>query len=359
MNFWTYINESPLHFWENYIEPGYVSVQSHAEFPLSIYAYGRKTVCEQKWDGVTTKCRGIIVNNLTGEIVSRPFEKFHNYGAGSDAGVEVGLGEPVIWEKMDGFMCTLYTWEGIDYIASKGSFHSIHAKWATAWLRAKFGPSMGLPTGYTAVFEGLHPDLRIVVDYHNRKELVLLAIIDNETGEEFDPRNMMMSAAGRGIETPHLINTGLAEVHARTMKEDAGSGDEGFVLSVSPKRIWEVLAGNQTPELDEYLKQSTPWFTAFVQKWMKALTLEYNEIEHGADASYGVIQGVLNRQWKESGNIPVRKDWALLIQHTPEFVKYAGILFAKLDGKDERRIIWKMVKQMTHGHNPMVDAHNT
>jgi hypothetical protein len=133
---------------------------------------------------------------------------------------------------MDGFMCTLYTWEGIDYIASKGSFHSIHAKWATAWLRAKFGPSMGLPTGYTAVFEGLHPDLRIVVDYHNRKELVLLAIIDNETGEEFDPRNMMMSAAGRGIETPHLINTGLAEVHARTMKEDAGSGDEGFVHMV-------------------------------------------------------------------------------------------------------------------------------
>ena len=103
MNFWTYINESPISFWEKYIEPGYVSVQSHSEFPLSIYAYGRKTVQEQKWDGVTCKCRGIVVNNETGEIISRPFEKFHNYGMSAPLPYvtpEVSIGqEPVIDRK--------------------------------------------------------------------------------------------------------------------------------------------------------------------------------------------------------------------------------------------------------------------
>jgi hypothetical protein len=387
MNFFTYIGMSPAEFSEKYIETGYVSQQNHSEFPLSIFAYSRKTVQEQRWDGVTSKCRGIVINWLTGDIVSRPFEKFHNYGNPMATDVLGVLGTeafqaPVVWEKMDGFMCTLYTWDGVDYLASKGSFHSVHAKWATAWLRKSFGESLGVLPGYTAVFEGLHPDLRIVVDYKERKELVLLALINNETGEEYSPGALIAFADSRGLATPKLKNATLKTVHDETMIY-CGLDEEGYVTTwyqkgkppfrlklkfieylrlhrmvtgVSPKRIWEVLATNQSSELDEYLKQSTPWFSAFVQKWMRALTAEYKEIEHGAAASYSVIQGVLNQQWKESGNIPVRKDWALIIKR-PEFVKYSGILFARLDGKDERAIIWKMVKQMTSGKNPMVDAH--
>jgi hypothetical protein len=34
-------------------------------------------------------------------------------------------------------------------------------------------------------------------------------------------------------------------------------------------------------------------------------------------------------------------------------------LFAMLDGKDIAPVIWRMVRHMTHGANPMVDAHNT
>jgi RNA ligase len=81
MNFFTYLGVSPQEFQEQYIETDYVSQQKHAEFPLVIYAYGRKTVKEQKWDAVTSKCRGIVVNRETGEVVARPFEKFHNFGS--------------------------------------------------------------------------------------------------------------------------------------------------------------------------------------------------------------------------------------------------------------------------------------
>ena len=388
MNFWEYINESPLHFWENYIEPGYVSIQSHAEFPLSIYAYGRKTVCEQKWDGVTTKCRGIIVNNLTGEIVARPFEKFHNYGTGSDAGVEVGLGEPTVWEKMDGFMCTLYTWGGVDYIASKGSFHSIHAKWASAWLRQHFGTSLGVPAGNTAVFEGLHPDLRIVVDYADRKELVLLTVIENETGREYAPHALRDFARAKGLALPVEFNLTLENARIYTMGEDHGASEEGYVLTwyldgkppfrlklkfieylrlhrmvtgVSPKRIWEVLAGNQTPELDEYLKQSTPWFSAFVQKWMKALTLEHDRIKSESITRFAAAFINAKDYVNDLGYADftgLRKAYAAKFL-TPENKEFQAVLFALLDEKDVRPIIWKMVKHMTHGHDPMVDAHNT
>ena len=38
---------------------------------------------------------------------------------------------------------------------------------------------------------------------------------------------------------------------------------------------------------------------------------------------------------------------------------YASVMFARLDGKDIKPVIWKMVRLMTAGANPMVDAHNT
>ena len=38
---------------------------------------------------------------------------------------------------------------------------------------------------------------------------------------------------------------------------------------------------------------------------------------------------------------------------------YASVMFARLDGKDIKPVIWKMVRLMTTGENPMVDAHNT
>lgn len=224
MNFFTYVGVSPAEFHEQYVEAGYIAQQNHAEFPLSIFAYSRKTVQEQKWDRVTSRCRGIVVNRETGEIVSRPFEKFHNYGSTLAEGTEPLYAvdhteEPVVWEKLDGFMCTLYTWNGVDYIASKGSFHSVHAKWATAWLRKNFGSSLGIPADHTAVFEGLHRDLRIVVDYGRRQELALLAVINNETGEEFSPRALHAFADGKGLSTPGEYNLTLEQARLYSMTE--------------------------------------------------------------------------------------------------------------------------------------------
>src|ERR1019366_9922764 len=91
------------------------------------------------------------------------------------------FGQPEVWEKMDGFLCTMYEWEGKHYIASKGSFDSPHAKWATAWYQANVKGEW--PDGYTPVFEGITPSLRIVVDYATFEGLVLLALVNRETGE--------------------------------------------------------------------------------------------------------------------------------------------------------------------------------
>jgi RNA ligase len=396
MNFYTQIGLTHEEFTERYENTGLVERRHHHEFPLDILHYSRKCVQENIWDAVTGKCRGIIITRGAdgGEIVSRPFEKFHNYGAEPGWGATTFTPDAkfvTIWEKMDGFMCTLYTWEGVDYIASKGSFDSIHAKWATAWLRKKFGKSLEVPAAYTAVFEGLHRDLRIVVDYGLRQELVLLALINKETGEEFTPGALFAWADSRGLSMPRLGRQTLDYAVKHTLTNEFEDGlEEGYVLTwyqngkppfrlklkfieylrlhrmvtgVSPKRIWEVLATNQSTELNEYLKQSTPWFSAFVQKWMKALNMEFQRIKTEAIPRYNAastnvadVLGALTPV--ECGPARLRKEFALQFT-TEENKPYSPVLFAMRDQKDIGPIIWKMVRRMTHGGNPMVDAHST
>jgi len=394
MNLYTHLGMTHEEFSERYENTGLIERGHHETFPLDILSYSRKCVQENVWDKATSICRGIIITRGVdgGEVIARPFEKFHNYGAEPGWGDTTYLptDEPVIWEKLDGFLCTLYTWEGVDYIASKGSFHSVHAKWATAWLRKKFGKSLEVPAGYTAVFEGLHRDLRIVVDYGLRQELVLLALINNETGEEFTPGALFTWADSRGLSVPRLGRQTLDYAVKHTLTNEFEDGlEEGYVLtwyqngkppfrlklkfieylrlhrmvtSVSPKRIWEVLATNQSTELNEYLKQSTPWFSAFVQKWMKALTLEYRRIESDGNTLYQAAQRQVELKYSTgfcnlSELHDARKTFAQFIQASGS--KYGSVAFAILDGKDIKPVIWKLVRRMTHGGNPMVDAHNT
>ena len=390
MNFFDYIGITEDEFIEKYLQAGLVTESLHKEFPLNLFTYSRKCVHDNVWDAVTSKCRGIIINRETDEIVARPFEKFHNYGSTQAAGTDAILNNevwsrPVVIEKVDGFMCTLYTWAGHDYIASKGSFHSVHAKWATAELRKR--EQWLWPVGFTPVFEGLCRDLRIVVDYGDRTGLVLLGLVNIETGEELPPDVLRQWARINEIESAKVFDKSLLDALEDTLVANSGT-EEGYVLTwyrhdappfrlkvkfveylrlhrmvtgVSPKRIWEVLS---TPafraELDEYLTKSTPWFTKFVGKWIKALRGEYNRLEVGAALRYSVVKETVR---VKVGQMPYenlgqeRKAWALEFQR-PENIEFAPILFAMLDGKRVDEIIWKKVRALTANGHPMVDIHS-
>jgi len=55
------------------------------------------------------------------------------------------------------------------------------------------------------------------------------------------------------------------------------------------------------------------------------------------------INGVLTTQYLSTGILPVRKDWALMLQR-PEYKDVAALVVAKMDGKDTNAITWKMIK---------------
>jgi RNA ligase len=398
MNFYDYIGVTPYRFETEYVNLGFVQRQKHKQFPLDIYAYTRKTVHENLWDNVTSRCRGIVVHRETGEIIARPFEKFHNFGQSNISGTEPENNptlftlQPTIWEKVDGFMCTLYRWDGQPYVASKGSFSSIHSKWATAWYRKNVKDKW--PKGYTPVFEGIHPDLRIVVNYGTDEGLVLLAVINNETGEEVSPTRLTELAEENGVETPTLVDMTwqrAKEELGQTYSDGFGT-EEGYVLTwyragapperlkmkfyeylrlhrmvtgTSPKRIWEYLSNGEEDEVKEWLANSTPWFAEFVKKWTTALTEEYKDLETRAAIAYTNASAEMTKWICEEmaivGEFPnlaaVRKGYANRFM-TPEHKKLAPVLFAMLDKKDTRPVLWRLTKHLIVNSKPMVDAHS-
>jgi RNA ligase len=400
MNFYKYIGCTPEHFESHYIAQKLVVRQSHDTFPLDIYVYGREAEFGGIWDYVTSKCRGIIVNRLTGDIVARPFEKFHNLGSPHAAQIPL-KGQPAIMEKVDGFMCTLYTWEHKQYIASKGSFHSVHAKWATQWLRARFGDNgFALPPGYTAVFEGLHKDLRIVVDYGDRQGLVLLAVIHNETGVEMWPYYVESWAAQNSIECAKQHDLTLERARQESLVEyrDNLGTEEGYVATwyntggeyrppvrlkikfidylrlhrmvtgVNPHHIWEALANDQKSQMSDWLNRnnSTPWFESFVSKWQKVLVGEKERMTKEATAAFDAAVAAVGVRpdWTvEWDCIPYRRDLSpaeLAVRKAfareftrPENKKYSTALFKMLDKQDPSMALWKYVEPMTKGIAPL------
>jgi len=149
---------------------------------LRVYSYtdGCKT-----WDNITLNSRGIILNRKTGEVVSQPFPKFFNMNQRHDT-QECNLPWKDgfrIFKKEDGWLGILYRVNGEHRIATRGSFRSDGAVWATAWLK-RYDLST-LPDEVTLLFEIICPITHIVVNYGDRRDLVLLAAYNRHTGEEY------------------------------------------------------------------------------------------------------------------------------------------------------------------------------
>lgn len=385
MNFYQYIGLNATEFKRLYIDTGWVTRSPHKELPLDIYCYSRECVNEAMWDGVTSKCRGVIVHRDTGDVIARPFEKFHNFGSTMAPDViEGAVSQPVIYEKVDGFMATLYRWEGVAYLATKSRFHSVHAKWATSWYKKTCDDKW--PPGYTPVFEGIHPDLRIVVDYGEVTELVLIGLIHTETGQELGYDDLRMWGKRNGLRVPNLNDMTWQRAYEECKKtyQDHLGTEEGYVLTwyskdgpptrlkmkfaeylrlhrmvsgVSPKRIWQALA-DKNIDIKDWIDNSTPAFSKFVRKWITRMEKEFARIESDAKTSFSVISGVLTQQYEQTRKFPTRKDWALLIER-PEFREYNSILFAMVDGSAYPDAIWKKVKHLTTGASALVTEHST
>lgn len=219
------------------IDAGHVTRKSHPELPLSIYTYTRTAQYEQIWNRVTTRCRGLVADDATGAVVALPLPKFFNVGE-HEAGKPYAPALPdepfEVYDKVDGSLAVVFHYADHWRAASKGSFTSAQATWTQRRLDAR--DTAALVPGVTYLAETLYPQNRIVVDYGDRRDLVLLAAFGPD-GTEVPLAEAADHWQGIGSVVTVWPAMPLAELLALTESNTLPGGEgatgtdaEGFVL---------------------------------------------------------------------------------------------------------------------------------
>lgn len=178
-----------LNLLRQYTEKTNVCCEKHPDADLYLFGYYKDNGNEKPmiWDDISIHCRGLIVNGK-GEVVEHPFPKFWTYRQyltqnavllSEDKTMEIPKGKRRILEKVDGTMVTLYWMGEKPYLATQRSFTNIKALEATKILYEKYSHLFGrLDKRYTYIFEAIYPETKVLIDYGNKRDLVLIGMID-------------------------------------------------------------------------------------------------------------------------------------------------------------------------------------
>jgi RNA ligase len=319
---------------------GLITCRPHPTHDLLIWNYTPQCQFERTWDDVTTQARGLITRS-DGTIVARPFRKFFNYEERQPA---IPLEPFKVTEKMDGSLGILYFADEKPCIATRGSFTSDQAIRGTAILHEKYH-DFSFQKDYTYLFEIIYSDNRIVVDYGDMEDLVLLAVIHTKTGKEYDIHDSVW------VDTwPFPIvkyYDGISNI--TSLRKIEGANREGFVVcfesglrikmkfaeyvrlhhlftKCTARTIWELLRTNQP--FDDLLNRVPDEFYTWVRQTRDNLIHQFAAIETQC-------QSVL----AQAKHLPTRKEQAAIVTRE----QYRGIIFLMLDNKDYREAIWKLI----------------
>ncbi len=369
------------------IDAGYVARKAHPQLPLSLYSYTRTAQYEQVWNQVTTICRGLVADDVTGEVVALPLPKFFNVGE-HESGRPYAPALPdepfEVYDKVDGSLGVLFHYAGKWRAASKGSFTSTQAVWAQRRLDGRY--TSALVPGTTYLAEILYPQNRIVVDYGDRRDLVLLAAYGAD-GAEVPLAEAAAHWEGIGSVVTVWPAMPLGELLALTGSSTlpggaaaTGTDAEGFVLrfasgvrakakiaeyvrlhkvltGVTERDIWrghgiqrfaglplkqlaqglncsvaEIEASGGKP-LDALLEQVPDEFDHWVRSVIERLEAEAALRERAIDEAYASLahlagdRGAFARATKTIRDSGIR-----------------GALFQRLDGRTTEMVTWRQVR---------------
>ncbi len=312
-----------------------ISVQKHPDANLFIYNYTAKAQYDRVWNEITLQCRGLILDADL-NIVARPFKKFFNL---EELPASEIPGEPFeVYEKMDGSLGILYWLNNKPYIATRGSFISDQAKHATKILYAKYSHTFTLLNrNVTYLFEIVYPANRIVVNYGERDDLILIAAIANSTGED-----LPIPDIGFPIVKKYSGVNDISQLNS--LNED---NKEGFVikfkgsLRVKVKfseylRLHRIITGVSNVVIWEHLAEGRP-FEGLLEKVPDEFYHWVKNTNDDLKSQYDTILTDCKNAFKE---LESRKETALYFQTQ----KYPAVLFAMLDGNPFDKIIWKIIR---------------
>ncbi|MGH8933981.1 MAG: hypothetical protein ACRDZO_25935 [Egibacteraceae bacterium] len=199
------------------------------------------------------------------------------------------------------------------------------------------------------LFEVVYPDNRIVVDYGDVEELVLLAVRD-AGGGEVAPEALGKLAEEVGARSAPRFDVG----DVRDLPAMIGPDREGFVVRLADggrvkvkgveyvrlhrlltcttaRSVWEILASGG--DVGELLERVPDEFYEWVRRWVERLRDEHASVMAEAHRAVAGARGLGSR-----------KEQAAALLQLPGYLP--GVAFALLDGKDQRACdkVWRELK---------------
>lgn len=341
-----------------YIENNLIVSNKHPEYDIWILNYSPKVQSKKFWDEYTLSCRGLVID-ADGNILARPFQKFKNFEEHDPSEIDMTQDYDV-FEKMDGSLIILFYYEPrmTWIVASRGSFISEQMLEAEKMFKS-ISNIDELKTNNTYLFEIIYPENRIVVDYGNKRELVLLTVVETSTGIEpfYDD---LVSQYSKFFTVVKRFDVKINNLN--DLKKLEVNNKEGFVVkfangfrvkvkfaeyirlhgiltNVSNLTVWEHLKNNY--DFDALLDRVPDEFYDWLKRTTKVLQSEFNEIERLALKEFVRIYHVngigMNPNRTEEEN---RRDFAMEAIKT----EYRSILFKLYDKRPYDDIIWKSVR---------------
>jgi RNA ligase len=141
------------------VDLGFINVQRG--LGLEIFSYSKSCVYDGAWDKFTLMARGLILDPKNKRITGLCFEKFFNFGEVSTKLPDLPFTTSI---KYDGSLGLIFYHDGWWRVATKGSFLSGQAEWATRWLHQNITTTL-LDTNITYLTEIIYHQNKIVVSY--------------------------------------------------------------------------------------------------------------------------------------------------------------------------------------------------
>lgn len=333
------------------VEQGYLMVQKHPTADLCIYNYTNRTQYERAWNEHTLAARGLILDSK-GVAHSATFNKFFNLGEPSDT--KIPLDEDyIVYEKMDGSFLETY-WVGDEvFLCTKGHFDFSYTRIAQAILDNKYSEAKKrLKKGVTYIFELIFPAGRIVCDYGDLEDIVLLATFEITTGKEINVEEFQdlgfpvvqgeKFAAGTPFDTLQSRNIKNKEGYVvkfipsgvrLKIKFDDYLYQHKILTNVSSYDIYDALM--ERGGLPEELLDRVPdEFYNWVKNMEHSIRRNFQDIQAEAYRTYGMM--LLKLDVGFTGG-----DFAKLAKEQGE---YTPLVFSIYNQKKLEPQIWKMVK---------------
>lgn len=326
---------------------------------LTIYNYTDAAMWTPgAWDNPAVRaCRGLIIHDITARVVARPWAKFFNHGQ-TEAGA-LDMDSPVeVTDKLDGSLGIIHPRpDGTWAVATRGSFTSDQAVHATAILDHYTFDHIAAKA-WTLLVEIVYPGNRIVCDYGDRDELVLLGAVHVDTGKAIGPHDAVEVTGWNGPTTDTFNYPTLAAAIAAPPRP----GAEGFVvryLNAEGQRLVKIKQADYVAlhRIVTGLSEKTVWQHAMDGRPLHELLTGVPDELHGwigdvwhnlrsnVDVAVSEVDGIYNSIMDDLDDVPTRKDFAIAVQNTDlEDPRYRAMLFLRHDGRDVAAAALKTLK---------------